>query len=244
MICVYVYYTCISFSAPTFNIILIPVGQSDIQCDGKSGGSYLWKGHDFGITLPPDCADGTVTITLKAYLPCSTQNHCLASAVFQIITNVEEFKKPIKLSLSHWVNINIKSETDKEKLQFLVFKSNPYGILQGSTQESFEVGESFASIEVSQVLLISVCKKIVAARFAFSIAKDFQFHTDQILISTPTNYEALIISEERYTTEATGKAAENEYLDLLVLPAEGRDEKWGIYCIALNNPTYLQVYLM
>ena len=228
----YVYYMCISFSA---NIILIPVGQSDIQCDGESGGSYLWKGHNFGITLPPDCADGTVTITLKAYLPCSTQNHCLASAVFQIITNVKEFKKPIKLSLPHWVNINIKSETDKEKLQFLVFKSNPYGILQGSTQESFEVGESFASIEVSEVLLISICKKIMPAWFAFSIAKDFQFHTDQILISTPTNYEALIISEKRY------EAAENKYLDLLVLPAEGHDEKWGIYCIALDNPTYLQV---
>ena len=234
---------CISFSATAFNIILIPVGQSDIQCDGKNGGSYLWKGHDFEIMLPPDCADGTVNITLKAYLPCSTQNHCLASAVFQIITNVKEFKKPIKLSLPHWVNISIKSETDKKKLQFLVFKSNPYGILQGSTQESFEVGESFASIEVSQVLLISICKKIVAARFAFSIAEDFQFHTDQILISTPTNYGALIISEERCTTEATGhdKAAKNKYLDLLVLPAEGHDEKWGIYCIALDNPTYLQV---
>ena len=51
----------------------------------------------------------------------------------------------------------------------------------------------------------------------------------------------LVNLEEGYATEATGEAIENKYLDLLVLPAEGHNEKWGIYCIALDNPTYLQV---
>ena len=218
---------------------MIPVGNSDIQCDGKRGGSYLWKGHNFGITLPPDCADETVKITLMAHLPGSTQDHCLASAVFEITTNVKQFKKPITLSFPHW--INIKSETDKEKLQFLVFQSrSSYGISYKLLKGSFEVGESLGSIEVSEaVLLISICKNFAAARFTFSEAESF--HTDQILKSFRTGFntpQALVNFEE---DKATGEAIENKYLDLLVLPADDHDEKWGMYCIALDNPTYLQV---
>ena len=228
--------TCISFSATTFKIILIPVGQSKVECDGKRGGSYLWKGHDFGITLPPDCADGTVNITIGAYLPCSTQDHCLASAVFEITTDVKQFKKPITLSFPHWVNV--KSDTDKKKLEFLVFQCNSYGIPYGITQKgSFEVGKSLGFIEVSKVVqLISICKKFATGSFTFSEAG---FHTDQILKSCEK--VTSLVLEEGYTTEATGEAIENKYLDLLVLPAESHDEKWGMYSIALDNPTYLQV---
>ena len=215
---------------------MIPVGHSKVECDGKRGGSYQWLGHDFGITLPPDCADGTGAITIEAYLPSSTQSHCLASAVFQIITDIKEFKKPITLSFPHWVNIQ--SEKDKEMLQFLVFqKRSPYGISYGLSKGSFKVEESLGSIEVSEVvLLICICKKLpAAATFAFSIAESL---TDQILKSCKTGFntpQTLVNSEE---DEVTG---ENKYLDLLVLPAEGHDEKWGMYCIALDNPTYLQV---
>ena len=219
---------------------MIPVGHSDIQCDGRRGGSYLWKGHNFEITLPPDCADGTVTISLKAYMPCSTQNHCLASAVFKIITSVTKFKKPMTLRFPHWVNI--KSETDKEKLHFLVGRLDPsYGVSCELQKGSFEVEESLGSTEVSKVvLLISICKKFAAASFAFSEAE--YFHTDQILGSCQkVTSQVLVNFEEGYTTEATCEAIENKYLDLLILPAEGHYEKWGMYCIALDNPTYLQV---
>ena len=220
---------------------MIPVGHSEINCDGKIGGSYLWKGHDFGITLPPDCADGTVNITLEAYLPSSTQIHCLASAVFEITTNVKKFEKPVTLTFPHWVNI--KSDTDKEKLCFLVFQSYPYYRMSYEIQEgSFQVGESLASIEISDVRLICIYKKFAAARFAFTKDEYFQFHTDQIVRSFKTDFmtQAIVNLEEGYTTESTGETTENKYLDLLVLP-EGHDEKWGIYCIALDNPTYLQV---
>ena len=195
----------------------------------------MWKGHDFGITLPPDCADGAVNITLRAYLPSSTQKHCLASAVFEITSDVKQFKKPITLSFPHWVNI--KSETDKGKLCFLVFRNYSYEVPKGS----FEVGGSFGSTEVSEVRLICIYKKFAAARFVFTIAKDFQFHTDQILISFKTDFVTGNL-DEGYTTKASGEATKNKYLDLLVLP-EGHDEKWGVYCIALDNPTYLQVML-
>ena len=220
---------------------MIPVGHSEINCDGKIGGSYLWKGHDFGIMLPPDCADGAVNITLEAYLPSSTQKHCLASAVFEISTNVKQFKKPITLTFPHWVNI--KSDTDKEKLCFLVFQSYPYYTISYEIQKgSFQVGESLGSIEVSDVRLICICKKFAAAHFTFTKNEYFQFHTDQILRSYQTDFvtRELVNFEEGYTTEAAGETTENKYLDLLVLP-EGHDEKWGIYCIALDNPTHLQV---
>ena len=205
----------------------------------------MWKGHDFGITLPPYFADGTVNISIGAYLPGSTQSHCLASAVFEITTNVEQFKKAVTLSFPHWVNI--KSETDKEKLQFLVFQRRSYGTSYGLSKGCFEVGESLASIEVSEVvLLICICKKFAAASFAFSKAENFHFHTDQILKSYKMVFktpQALVNFEEGYPTETTGESTEDKYLDLLILPAEGHDEKWGMYCIALDNPTYLQVHM-
>ena len=223
---------------------MIPVGHSEkIHCDGKIGGSYLWKGHDFGITLPPDCADGAVNITLEAYLPSSTQKHCFASAVFEITTDGKRFQKPITLSFPHW--INIKSDADKEKLCFLVFHRShpyPYRMSYEIPKVSYEIGESLGSIEVSDICLISICKKFAAARFAFTKSEYFQFHTDQIVRSYKTDFmtQAIVNLEEGYTTESTGETTENKYLDLLVLP-EDHDEKWGIYCIALDNPTYLQV---
>ena len=220
--------------------MLIPVGDSKVQCDGQRGGSYQWLGHDFGITLPPDCADGTVTITLKAYLPSSTQNHCLASAVFGITTNVKQFKKPISLSFPHW--IDIKSETDKERLHFLVFKRrDSYGISYDYLKGSFEVKKSLGSIEVLEVvLLISICKKTAAASFTFL---DPVFHIDRILKPYRTGFETPEALVNFEADRATGEAIKNKYLDLLILPAESHDEKWGMYCIALDNPTYLQVQI-
>ena len=223
------------FIAIESKIVLFPVGHSEIKnCNGKTGGSYLWKGHDFRIILPPDCADGAVNITIAAYLPISTQKHSLASAVFEITTDSKKFEKPITLSFPHWVNI--RCDTDKEKLCFLVFKSKSYGVEKGF------FGKSFGSIEVSEIHLISICKKFASARFVFSKAKDFQFHTHQILGSIKEDFctETSLYLEETHTSGTTSKAVENSYLDLLVLP-EGHDEKWGIYCIALDNPTYLQV---
>ena len=52
----------------------------------------------------------------------------------------------------------------------------------------------------------------------------------------------LLDDEERSTTTAMNEAAKYNYLDMLLLP-EYHDRKWGIYCIAIDNPTYLQVTL-
>ena len=244
---------CIIFLVTTSKAFLIPVGHTEnIQCNGKDGGSYLWKGHDFEMILPPGCADGTVNISLQAYLPSSPQKHCLASAMFEITTNVEEFKKPITLKLPHWANI--KSEKDKEKLCFLICWQKNYlhrAVKIHEVQKgSFEVGESLGCIDVSKVHQICICKKFAAAKFEFRKA-DYQFHDDLGLTSFETDdrveimmnwHTAEVDTAETWRTGFSSlrdeETIENKYLDMLFLPDH---HKWAIYCIALDNPTYLQV---
>ena len=208
------------------DVVLIPVGNSvKIQCDGKRGGSYQWKGHDFTMTLPPDCANGTVTITLEAYLPSST---CLASAVFDVRTN-KKLKKPVSISFPHWVNII--SETDKEKLCFLIFHNDICEVQKGS----FEVGQQFGSIEVSEFHLISIGKDFAMTHFNVIKAK----FDDNNQLFQPQIYSIKSINlEEGLITKSNNEATENNYIDLLFSP-ERPDENWRIYCIAIDNPTYI-----
>ena len=221
-------------------IVLIPVGQQEkIECNGKSGGIFQWKGHDFSITLPPDCANGKVNIFLDAYLPSSMGAHCLVSPVFVVNPNVK-FKKPITISFPHW--INVKSEKDKESLNFLVFRNNNNNLGE-IKQGSFEIGESFGSTKISEFCLISITKDFATSSLCSMKAQcclldnsrdkgSFQIHiVTRILLNT----------EQRLTTEASSEITEKNYVDILVLPECHHDERWRIYCIAIDNPTYLQV---
>ena len=221
---------------------MIPVGKpEEIQCDGKYGGFYHWKGHDFAITLPPDCANGIVTITLKAYLPISTQEHCFVSAVFAVCAGTKLFKKSVSIQFPHWVNI--KSEADKEKLYFLIIHirdcRSSYDIQKGS----FEIGEPSGSIEIeiSEICHIFIFKKFAKAYFTF-VEAGLSIQSELIRILSHITINILLDVEERSTTTAMSEAVEYSYLDMLLLP-ENHDRKWGIYCIAIDNPTYLQVTL-
>ena len=168
--------------------------------------------------LPPGCADGTVNVTIKAYLPTSTQEHPIVSAVFGITTNINNFKKPITLRFPHCVTV--KSEKDKEKLRFLLLHHDTYRFNDGY----FEVGESVGSIELNN--FCKVC--IFGACFASIIS-----------MVSPSNFT--IESSENIRGEQ-GKIDKN-CLDLLILPKshiEIRD--WhGTYCIIWDIPTYLPV---
>ena len=218
---------------------MIPVGESAvIHCDGKYGGSYHWKGHDFTITLPPDCADGTVPVTLEAYLPISTEKHCFVSAVFAVRANTKRFKKSASIQFPHWVNI--KSEADKETLYFLIIhNNNGYEVQKGS----FEIGEQSGSIEIqfSEVCHIFICKKFAMTYFTF-VKAGRGIQSELMRMLSYSVGPILLNYEERSTTTAMSEPAEYNYLDMLLLP-EYHDRKWGIYCIALDNPTYLQVTL-
>lgn len=172
---------------------------------------------------------------MEAYLPISTEEHCFVSAVFAIRANIKMFKKSVFVRFPHWVNI--KSERDKEKLCFLMLYDNHHEVQKGS----FEIGEPSGSIEVSEVCHIVICKKIGMTYFTFVKAGR---SSQSELMRIPLYQVGLIKfnDEDRSTTTSMSEPAEYNYLDMLLLP-EHYDRKWGIYCIALDNPTYLQVTL-
>ena len=210
-------------------VSFIPVGNSeDIECDGKRGGSYLWKRHDFAIILPPDCADGTVNVTVQAYLPISTKEHPIVSAVFEITTNIEKFKKPVTLRFPHCVNV--RSEDDKEKLSFLLLHNDSsYKFKKGC----FEIGESMGSTE-----LTNFCKVCI---FGYTISP-FSSCLDSTICLVVSGLKCLIESLENI--EGEPEKIDKSCLDLLILPKSHTEiGDWhGTYCIVWDVPTYLQVY--
>ena len=208
---------------------LIQVGRSEeVKCDGKLGGSYLWRGHDFILTLPPNCADGSVAITLKSYLPSSTQEHCFVSAVFDITSNIKNFKKPVTIRFPHCANI--KSDKDKEKLCFLVLREKAYELKQGY----FEAEKPFGSIEVTEFCRFSIICKYIVSPVSYCLRSIKQFISrSQNKIEIKSNLE------EGHTSENISR----KYLDVLILPEHHNEMKeWhGTYCIIQDNSTYWQV---
>ena len=220
--------TCISITVvpPTITkVFLIPIGPSgEVECDGKCGGVYQWEGHDFTIILPPDCTDGTVAFTVEAYLPSSTQEHCIVSAVFKINTKIDNFKKAITIRFPHWVNV--KSEKERQRLHLLICHQDSCYIENGY----FEVGKQFGSIKISKFSPIFVC-----VANSLTIMKAYIYS----LISGSTEPQNItMVLEERPSIETTTKVDNNDYLDLLILPL---NKEWRKYCIIKNNATYRQV---
>ena len=224
----YTYSLFIDVPSGIADVSFIQVGHPEkITCDGKCGGSYQWKGHDFRIMLPPGCADETVTVILDALLPSSTQEDCLISAVFNVTTNVETFKKSVTVHIPHCANI--KSEEDKDRLNFLVVHKNSHELKKGH----FEVGKSYGSIELKKFSMLAIVDELLSVRDLLSsfiqsgLAKP-QAATDVKL-------------KERHTSGANHKKITRRYLDLLILP-KSNDEKWfGKYCIIQDISTYWQV---
>ena len=222
-------------------MFLIPVGSSEkIECDGRCGGSYLWEGHNFAVLLPPGCADENFTINLQAYLPSSTQEHCLVSAVFDVTTNIEKFKKPITVRFPHC--IKIRSEKDKEKLRFVIFHGDSYEFKKGH----FETGESFGSIEIEKFSKLSI-SEITGTIFTY-LTSPLQFWITSLnsTHSLPQPHNVAMIEsslKEGYTSEINAERNTKIYVDFLILPKchEEKIDWHGIYCIAQDIPTYWQV---
>ena len=224
-------------------MFLIPVGSPEkIKCDGKHGGLYLWEGHDFAMLLPPGCADEIIAINLQAYLPSSTQEHCLVSAVFDVTTNIEKFKKPITVCFPHC--INIRSEKDKEKLRFVIFHDNSYEFKKGY----FEIGKSLGSVKIEKFSKLSI-SEISGTIFTY-LTSPLQFClTSLISICTFTQPQSGTVVQsslrEGHTSEITAEKNTKIYVDLLILPKyhEEKTDWHGMYCIAQDIPTYWQVNL-
>ena len=207
-------------AAPPTEVSFIPVGKPEqLQCDGKNGGSYLWKKHGFAIILPPGCADGTVNVTIEAYFPASTKEHQIVSAVFGITASIPEFIKPVTLRFPHCVNV--KSEEDKKKLRFLLLHDNSYKFKNGC----FEVGEAIGSVELTK--FCKVCMYDCFAPF-----------DEPLEVS-----DSMCIMQPSENVKGEEKKIDKSCLDLLILPkSHNKIRDWhGIYCIIWNNPTHLLV---
>ena len=225
-------------SSAVTKIFLSPVGKSvKIECDGKHGGSYLWKGHNFTITLPPDCADEVVTVTIKAYLPSIMQERCLVSAVFDVTADVRTFKNPVTIRFPHCVNI--KSEKDIKALHFLIFHDDSYELKKGY----FEVGSSFGSIELTKFCKICIFAHIIwpflgslCLTLLHPTSDSTQSQGDTVTMSNPEEGSSSLINRERNITR--------EYWELLILPKSHTEiNSWhGIYCITQGTDTYWQVF--
>ena len=177
--------------------------------------------------MPPGCADETVTVTLEAYLPSSTQEHCILSAVFDVTTSVETLKKPVTLHIPHCVNI--KSEEDKERLRFLILHKDSHEFKKGY----FKIGKSFGSVELDKF-----SKAMIVDIFSPCLDQVYFFVTSFLKASTDVKLK------EEYTGEASVKEISKRYLDLLILPKSAKEicETWhGKYCIIQDIPTYWQV---
>ena len=224
-ICTCIFITAVLVPPTMTKVFLIPVGPSgEVQCDGKCGGFYQWEVHDFTIILPPDCADGRVTFTIEAYLPSSSQDHCIVSAVFKINTKINSFKKPITIRFPHWVNVE--SEKERQRLHLLICHQNSCDIEKGY----FEVGKQFGSVKISKFSPIFVC-----IAHSLTIIKAYIY---SLIAGSTQPQNITMMLEEGPTTETTTKADNNDYLDLLILPL---NKDWRKYCIIKNNATYCQV---
>ena len=219
-------------------MFLVPVGDSaKVECDGKYGGSYLWEGHGFTLILPPDCADGTVTVNLRAYLPCSTLKHGFVSAVFDITTNIKKFKKPITIRFPHCVNIRSKRNT--ENLQFIILHNNSYKFRNGY----FEIGERYGSIELTNFCKLGI-HEMIKSIYNYTVSSFSRVFTSGL--SQSQNATVLPSNMEDGCSNVTSDEAESnnrKYLELLILPkSHNEDSNWnGTYCIVQDIDTFMQV---
>ena len=175
--------------------------------------------------MPPGCANGTVTITLKAYLPISTQENCLVSAVFNVITNIKTFEKPVTIRFPHCAAI--KSKKDKEKLHFLILHNESYEFKKGYFENSF------GSIELTEFCKISIGYMI--SLFSICITPLTTWFTSQS--------KKFIHISSRLEEEPNKEKIVKRYLDLLILPKSYNEmHHWhGTYCIIQDISTFLQV---
>ena len=230
---------CVAISPTEIKVFLVPVGDlAEIECNGKCGGSFLWEGHDFAIILPPDCADGTVTVTLKAYLPSSTQKHGFVSAVFGITTNIKKFKKPITIRFPHCVNIE--SKRDKENLQFVILHNDSCEFRNGY----FEIGEKYGSIVVTNFCKLGIIDTI----YNYTISSLSSFTSRLFTSGSSPSHNATIIllnMEDGHSNVMSDEAESNnrKYLELLILPEfHNKASNWnGSYCIVQDIHTFVQV---
>lgn len=118
-----------------------------IICDGTTGGSFEWKCHEFTLSLPPNCINKPVDLSIKACLSNNFQiceGVYIVSAVFSIETNFEKLEKPAVLFFPHCIDIQTKN--DIAKMRFCIQHENSFEVIDGN----FKIASPLGSVELTE----------------------------------------------------------------------------------------------
>ena len=138
---------------------VIPIdGPYHIDCDGQSGGCFVWDDCGLEINFPPQCSQQHIQVTMSTLLPIKNEVHPtvhIVSAVYQFNCNIKRFDKAFTLRLQHC--IELQSPEDCQKMRFIIQHGGNNGVKYGH----FEVGNSYGTVNLHKfcrVFIVWICE--------------------------------------------------------------------------------------
>ena len=133
---------------------LIPVdGPYQINCDGQTGGCFIWNDYGLEINFPPKCSQEHIQVDIQNFLPINNKVHPtihIVSEVYQFQCNIKRFDKAFTLRLQHC--LSLKSPEDCHQLCFIIESENNNDMKHGY----FEVGNSYGIVHLNKFCRIFI----------------------------------------------------------------------------------------
>ena len=133
---------------------IIPVdGPYEVNCDGQSGGCFVWKDCGLEISFPSECSQQHIQVTMSTFLPIKNKVHPgmhIVSAVYQFNCNIERFDKAFTLRLQHC--IELQSPEDCQKMRFVIHHGDSNDMKYGC----FEAGKSYGTVKLNRFCYIFI----------------------------------------------------------------------------------------
>ena len=133
---------------------VIPVsGPHQINCDGQSGGCFVWDECGLEINFPPKCSQQHIQVTTSSFLPIKNEVYPgmhIVSAVYQFNCNIKRFDKAFTLRLQHC--IKLQSPEDCQKMRFVIQHDDSNDMKYGC----FEAGQSYGTVKLNRFCHIFV----------------------------------------------------------------------------------------
>ena len=133
---------------------VIPVdGPHQINCDGQSGGCFVWNECGLEINFPLKCSQQHIQVTTSSFLPIKNEIHPgmhIVSAVYQFNCNIRRFDKALTLRLQHC--IKLQSPEDCQKMRFIILHDDSNDMKYGC----FEAGQSYGTIKLNKFCYIFI----------------------------------------------------------------------------------------
>ena len=133
---------------------VVPVsGPHQINCDGQSGGCFVWNECGLEIDFPPKCSQQNIQVTTSSFLPIKNEVHPgmhIVSAVYQFNCNIKRFDKAFTLRLQHC--IKLWSPEDCQKMRFVIQHDDSSDTKYGC----FEAGQSYGTVKLNRFCYIFI----------------------------------------------------------------------------------------